>query len=249
MNIQENRLYLSSELADEVHIADGISAIIFDEENILRKVTFGFWASLKYFSYFSKTPLNLPLSREEENTPLNKGSWPKDGGVYTKHFLLGSEESRCEVYSLLSSRWENIEAKIHGEVAASKSFLDMNIVSFVSDNGLIDLDGIINIRENIAGVEGYLVEENIFLGSSGKVRGLPTLLVHSNDVKASHACNMEKISDEKLFYLRSRGLPKQDATLLMLESYIYKIFWGLEEYNEALYKELQAKVLEKIRHK
>lgn len=56
------------------------------------------------------------------------------------------------------------------------------------------------------------------------MRGLPTLLVHSNDVKASHACNMERISDDKLFYLRSRGLPREDATVLMLESYIAKIF-------------------------
>lgn len=73
-------------------------------------------------------------------------------------------------------------------------------------------------------MEGYLTEENIFVGKSGKVRGLPTLLVHSDDVKAAHACNMEKISDEKLFYLRSRGLPREDATVLMLESYIAKVF-------------------------
>ncbi|MBT3727553.1 hypothetical protein HOG21_08115 [bacterium] len=33
---------------------------------------------------------------------------------------------------------------------------------------------------------------------------MPTLLVRSDDVKASHSCKMERISDEKLFYLRSR---------------------------------------------
>lgn len=46
----------------------------------------------------------------------------------------------------------------------------MHIVSFVSDNGYIDLDGIVHIVEGIEKVEGYLEEENIFLGSSGKVR-------------------------------------------------------------------------------
>jgi len=107
---------------------------------------------------------------------------------------------------------------------ASHSYLDMHIVSFVSDNGIIDLDGIVHIVEGVEKVEGYLKEENIFLGSTGKVRGLPTLLVHSNDVKAAHACNMEKISDEKLFYLRSRGLPREDATMIMLDSYIRKTF-------------------------
>lgn len=81
------------------------------------------------------------------------------------------------------------------------------------------------------------------------MRGLPTLLVHSNDVKASHACNMERISDDKLFYLRSRGLPKQDATVIMLESYIAKIYEGLDEVNEDLYNEIKERILERVKGK
>jgi Fe-S cluster assembly scaffold protein SufB len=37
-----------------------------------------------------------------------------------------------------------------------------------------------------------------------KIRGIPTLLVASSDVKANHSCAIEKISDSKIFYLRSR---------------------------------------------
>lgn len=122
----------------------------------------------------------------------------------------------------------------------------MQLVNFVSEGGMIDLDGVVNIVSGVEKVEGYLTEENIFLGNSGKVRGLPTLLVHSNDVKASHACNMQRIPDEKLFYLRSRGLPKEDATVLMLESYIAKIFWGLEVENEELYIQIKTDILSRI---
>lgn len=81
------------------------------------------------------------------------------------------------------------------------------------------------------------------------MRGLPTLLVHSNDVKASHACNMERISDDKLFYLRSRGLPREDATVLMLESYIAKIFGDLEENQQELYTTTKQRILERIKSK
>ena len=125
----------------------------------------------------------------------------------------------------------------------------MNIVSFVSDGGIIDLDGIVNIIGGVEKVEWNLTEENIFLGSTGKVRGLPTLLVHSNDVKASHACNMERISDDKLFYLRSRGLPREDATILMLESYIAKIFGDLEENHEDIYNTTKQRILDRIKSK
>lgn len=222
MNLTENRLYLSLELKKEIHIEDGVSAMIFDTENILESVTFWKGARLKYFGYFSK---EIDI---------------------TKIFHIDGEENSCEIYGLVSSRGEKINAKIEGRLESSHSILDMQLVNFVSEGGMIDLDGVVNIVSGVEKVEGYLTEENIFLGNSGKVRGLPTLLVHSNDVKASHACNMQRIPDEKLFYLRSRGLPKEDATVLMLESYIAKIFWGLEVENEELYIQIKTDILSRI---
>ncbi len=221
--LTENKLYFSKDLESELHISDGVDAIIYDEQDILKCVTFGKGASLKYFGYFEQEAL------------------------FEKHFLIHGEESKCEVFALLSSKWEKITAKIDGELAANKTFLDINIVSFVSDSWIIDLDGIVNIIEGVEKVEWYLVEENIFLGSTGKVRGLPTLLVHSNDVKASHACNMQRISDDTLFYLRSRGLPREDATILLLESYISKIFGELEQEDQELYNDIKLRILERIK--
>jgi len=225
MKLTENRLYMTEELSSEMHVEAGVHAMIYDEADVLTKVTFWAWATLKYFGYF-----------EEEKT-------------FDKHFYIDGIDNRCEIYSLLSSRGEKITAKINGELASSGSYLDMHIVSFVSDGGLIDLDGIVHIIEGIEKVEWYLEEENIFLGQSGKVRWLPTLLVHSDDVKAAHACNMERISDDKLFYLRARGLPKEDATVLMLESYIAKIFWDLEAEHQELYTEVKQRILERVKQK
>jgi len=225
MELTENKIYMWDEICSEIHIADNAEVMIFDEDSILEKVSFGKWASLKYFGYFEKEK------------------------SFDKHFLVNGIKSRCEVNCLLSSVGEKITVKIDGELAASWSYLDMNIVSFVSKEGIIDLDGIVYIIEGVEKVEWYLVEENIFLGQSGKVRGLPTLLVHSNDVKASHACNMQRISDEKLFYLRSRGLPKEDATVMMLESYIAKIFWELGHTDSELCKSIKYRILERIKSK
>ncbi len=223
--LSENRLYMSDELEQEIHIADGAKVLVYDEKNILEKVTFWNWASLKYFGYF------------------------ETADKFEKHFLINGQDAKCEIFSLLSSAGEKITAKINGELAASWAYLNMHIVSFVSDGWLIDLDGIVHITEGIEKVEWYLVEENIFLGATGKVRGLPTLLVHSNDVKASHACNMERISDDKLFYLRSRGLPREDATVLMLESYIAKIFGDLEWVHAELFESTKERILERIKSK
>ena len=219
----ESRLYTTSELEKNIHLADGVEVLIYDEGNILETVTFWVGAKIVYCGYFSQED------------------------ILKKHFLINGSENRCEIYALLSSRGEKIKAQVYGELASSHSYLDMHIVSFVSDSWDIDLDGAVEITGWIEKVEWYLSEENIFLWSTGKVRGIPTLKVHSNDVKAAHACNMQRIPDETLYYLRSRGLPKDDATVLLLQSYSAKIFWNIREKDEDMYNELEEKILAKLK--
>lgn len=37
-------------------------------------------------------------------------------------------------------------------------------------------------------------------------------------MEAGHAARIEKIPDEKLYYLRARGIPRDDASVMMIES-------------------------------
>ena len=167
-------------------------------------------------------------------------------GDYNKHFLLSSESSELIVKSFIYSEENCITAEIIWELGASHAVEDISIVSFAWPNWEIDLDGVVQINGWVEKVEWYLKEENIFLGNTGKINGIPTLLVRSNDVKASHACNIEKISDEKLFYLRSRGIEKSDATSMMILSYIEKTFVDMKWVDEELYEKVTSEIIEKI---
>jgi Fe-S cluster assembly scaffold protein SufB len=124
--------------------------------------------------------------------------------------------------------------------------IDIDVVSLVSNGWNIDLDGIIQINEWIEKVEGYLDETNIFLWDKWSVRGFPTLLVRSDDVKAGHGCNIEKISDEKLFYMRSRWIWKENALMMIVNSYIETIFSGLEKVDEDFHNGLVERILQEI---
>lgn len=105
---------------------------------------------------------------------------------------------------------------------------NIHILSLVGESGIIELNGTVQIDAHIAKVKGHILEENIFLGSKGSIRGIPSLLVHSDDVEAGHAARIERVSDEKLYYLRSRGIPKDDATVMMIESAVRNLFPDLD---------------------
>ncbi len=118
----------------------------------------------------------------------------------------------------------NIQAILN----SSHSKINLHIIALVLDGELI-LDGGIFIPPGVAKVEWHLLEENIILGENIKITSLPRLDVRSNDVAASHWAKIEKLDELKMFYLRSKGLSKKQAQLLLIDWYIHKFFEGLDD--------------------
>ena len=155
------------------------------------------------------------------------------------------EKSNLEVnYLNLAKYSEKIKAKIHSKIESNFSQSDVFVSSICWDNWEVDLDWIIELAPNFRKMAWHLTEENIFLWEKGRVRWIPALLVKSNEVEASHACKIEKISEEDLFYLRSRWIDKQNASFILVESKVKNIFKNME--NEEIYPYLIEKILWKI---
>ena len=57
----------------------------------------------------------------------------------------------------------------------------------------------------------------------------PILKIDENDIEASHAAAVGKISDDHVFYLTSRGLSLEEAKMLITLGYLKPIFKGFEE--------------------
>jgi len=155
------------------------------------------------------------------------------------------EKSNLEVnYLNLAKNSEKIKAKVHSKIESNFSQSDVFVSSICWDNWEVDLDWIIELAPNFRKMAWHLTEENIFLWDKGRVRWIPALLVKSNEVEASHACKIEKISEEDLFYLRSRWIDKQNASFILVESKVKNIFKNME--NEEIYPYLIEKILWKI---
>lgn len=155
------------------------------------------------------------------------------------------EKSNLEVnYLNLAKNSEKIKAKIHSKIESNFSQSDVFVSSICWDNWEVDLDWIIELAPNFRKMAWHLTEENIFLWDKGRVRWIPALLVKSNEVEASHACKIEKISEEDLFYLRSRWIDKQNASFILVESKVKNIFKNMG--NEEIYPDLIEKILWKI---
>lgn len=201
----------------ELHFDQGGEVIIYDQTNtqdISRKVTISNNTKLRWFGVISA-----------QNT-------------YNLQFITQSGESIVRIL-LLATADEKLTTTIHSTLQSSHTVSNIHILSLVGESGIIELNGTVQIDANISQVKGHILEENIFLGSKGNIRWIPSLLVHSDDVEAGHAARIERVSDEKLYYLRARGIPKDDATVMMIESAVAGLFEGLDE---KYYKKIIEKV-------
>jgi Fe-S cluster assembly protein SufD len=58
------------------------------------------------------------------------------------------------------------------------------------------------------------------LSNQARVITIPKLEVEAHDVSCQHGAAIAYLSDEMLFYLRSRGLNKKAAEKLMVEAFL-----------------------------
>lgn len=63
-------------------------------------------------------------------------------------------------------------------------------------------------------------ENQIINISNGKSTICPNLLIDNYDVDSNHGAYIGKFSDEKLFYLMSRGISKKEAYSLLLNGFL-----------------------------
>jgi Fe-S cluster assembly protein SufD len=60
---------------------------------------------------------------------------------------------------------------------------------------------------------------NILISDKATINTKPQLEIFADDVKCSHGCTIGQLDEEALFYLQTRGIPKKEATALLMYAF------------------------------
>ncbi|MBT8187939.1 MAG: Fe-S cluster assembly protein SufD [Croceitalea sp.] len=60
---------------------------------------------------------------------------------------------------------------------------------------------------------------NILISDKATINTKPQLEIFADDVKCSHGCTIGQLDEDALFYLQSRGIPKKEATALLMYAF------------------------------
>jgi Fe-S cluster assembly protein SufD len=80
--------------------------------------------------------------------------------------------------------------------------------------------GKILVRPGAQKTDGYQISQALMLDDECQFLAKPELEIHADDVKCSHGSTTGAIDETALFYLRSRGVPREEAVALLVLSFL-----------------------------
>jgi len=87
------------------------------------------------------------------------------------------------------------------------------------------------VSENAQKTEGYQLSKGILLTDNCSFFSKPELRIFADDVKCSHGSTIGPVDESALYYLRSRGISKNEAMKMIISSFIEEDLQNLDKNN------------------
>ena len=220
-------------IADEgssVHYIESCTAPKYNKDSLHSAVVEIFvkkGASVRYTTIqnWSKNVYNLNTKRalveEDGNIEWVGGSLgSKATMLYPASILMGRGANARHLNIALAGpgQWKDTGAKvIHGAPHTSSRVISKSISL---GGGRSSYRGLLKIAKGAAGAKAHVQCDALLLDEHSQSDTYPYMEVYEDDVSIMHEATVNRVTDEQLFYLRSRGLTEEQALDLILAGFL-----------------------------
>lgn len=155
----------------------------------------------------------------------------------------GSDVNVSGLYLCGSEEKVQIRAEVRHRVPSCTSYQLFNGIAAGSSK--VKFYGKIIVAPDAQKTEAYQTNHNLIVSSGAKAEAKPQLEIYADDVKCSHGATVGQLNEDEQFYMRSRGIPEDEARVLQMISFIAPVLAKVEDENRR--EELQATVEAAIR--
>ncbi len=157
-------------------------------------------------------------------------------------FNLGSDYGRVAYYVNLAG--EGAHAELSGlYFGFGQQTLDqqINVVHAVKDctsrqsyRGVLDDSstgiwiGGVDVRPGADGTDAEQSNDNLLLSRQAEVNSMPRLEILADEVSCQHGATVGQLDETALYYLRSRGIPEDEASRLLIKGFADQAMDALE---------------------
>jgi Fe-S cluster assembly protein SufD len=187
-----------------------------------------------------------------------KAAVGKDVSFKSTLLTLGARFSRTEATAVmrgegasvdmlglyLAHRGQHFDFRTLQDHAAPHCTSDLLFKGALRDNARTVYSGLIHVRPEGAETDAYQTNRNLVLSDDAKADSKPELEIENNDVRCSHAASVGQMNEDEIFYLVSRGIPREDAERLIVKGFFEEVLGrvGRADLSDPLHAALESKL-------
>ncbi|MFO7613737.1 MAG: Fe-S cluster assembly protein SufD [Bacteroidales bacterium] len=172
------------------------------------------------------TLLNTTYFHLEPDSRLNTYALTLNGGLIRNNarVRLNGRGADANVYGLyLMDRKQHVDNRVFIEHAVPDCTSNELFKGILDDEASAVFNGHILVQRDAQRTNAYQKNPNILLTDTATVNTRPFLEIYADDVKCSHGATVGQLDNEALFYIRSRGICKASARLLLMYAFAAEV--------------------------
>ena len=168
------------------------------------------------------------------------------GSFLTKHFisvdLVGNGAEGRVTGLFFANQDQHLTYNTLQRHMAPRTTSDLLFKGALNGNSRSVWRGMIYVAPGARHIDGYQANRNLVLDQNSRADSIPGLEILNNDVRCTHGSTVGKIDQEQLFYLLSRGIPREQAEQLIIQGFFDEIF---SRYDQPIIKDRLWQLIQK----
>ena len=137
---------------------------------------------------------------------------------------LDGENSKCGINCLSLSRSDqHLDNSIRVNHNSPYTYSSQLVKSVLFDNSTGVFNGRTVVKKDAQKIEAHQSNKNLLLSQAAKMNSIPQLEIYADDVKCTHGSTTGQLDDDALFYFQSRGIPRDEAFILLISGFVGEV--------------------------
>ena len=185
---------------------------------------------------------------QEKNSFASSNNITLHGGLVrnnTYHYLVGEGAETRSDGLCLTDKFQHVDNYVsvdHFVPNCNSSQLFKGVLDEMSTGSF---NGRIFVHPDAQNTNAYQRNNNILMTDDTRMNTKPHLEIYADDVKCSHGATVGQLDENVLFYLRSRGIDKREARLMLMFGFTNEVIQDIPV--EALRERLDNLVMQRLR--
>lgn len=164
--------------------------------------------------------------RQEEESQLNICVATLTNGSTRNEYNIAVEGDRCQTRlsgMAVGSNTQHIDNSSYLTHTGDRSHSNQLFKYVLDDNASGAFEGCIEVAHNARFNEAYQSNRNILASKGARMHTKPQLLIYNDDVKCSHGASTGQLDEDALFYMQTRGIPREEARKMLMQAFMVEV--------------------------